>query len=196
MNCAVIVDNRPGPKIDKVIAQHMQYLEGWQVKAVNNIPISNSHDYNSILTSVDFWEPLCEFDRVLIFQHDSFILRDGIHEFLEYDYVGSPWLSSAPWARTDRRGGNGGFSLRNPRKCLELIQVFPYTQSQGNEDVYYVHNLEKVGANIAPHKVCKKFAVETDFQLNTFGYHNIDNYLTQSQCHQIRNQYLVSLEHD
>ena len=42
--------------------------------------------YNKLLTSSQFWDCL-EYDKVLIFQTDSRILRSGIEEFLHFDYM-------------------------------------------------------------------------------------------------------------
>jgi len=183
MNCAVIVDNRPVPK--SVIDNHMDHLPGWDLMDISDVEIKNGADYNDIMTNSYFWITLKKYEKVLIFQHDSGILREGIDEFLDYDFVGSPWLESAPWARKDRAGGNGGISIRDVGATLELLNREKYNARYGNEDVWYVHNL----GNVAPYEVCVKFGVETEYQLGTFCWHQIDNYLTKEQCNEIRNQY-------
>ena len=183
---AVIVENRTKLATD-AIARHMPYLQGWDCKWVNNPSITSGEDYNRLLTTPSFWEQFIHHDKVLIFQHDSGILRKGIEYFLEWDYVGAPWKVNAPWARPDRAGGNGGFSLRCPKKSLDLCSKFPYSGRYGNEDVYFTHHLEKVGGKVAPYKVCKKFSVETEYQTGTFGYHAIDKHLTPKQCDEILN---------
>jgi hypothetical protein len=43
--------------------------------------------YNSILTNPNFWRGL-KYDRVLVFQHDSGLLKHGIEHFLEWDFIG------------------------------------------------------------------------------------------------------------
>jgi hypothetical protein len=182
--CAIIIDNRPSKKLDEIIQRHMDFLPGWDLKQINNVVIRNLHDYNRILTEPKFWSNL-NYDKVLIFQHDSMMLKEIPEEMLQYDYVGGPWKKNAPWNTPDRRGGNGGISIRDVKAHLELTQKSIYNPSKGNEDVWYSHNLP----NVAPYEICCKFGVETEFMLGTCTYHAIDKHLTPEQCEQIKNQY-------
>jgi hypothetical protein len=166
----------------------MRYLPGWKHEHLK-ASVKNSYDYNAILTRKDFWNRYSEYNRVLIFQHDSGLLREGIDEFLEWDYVGAPWYDGAPWAHPQNKGGNGGLSLRNPRMMIAILNKFRYPPMQGNEDVFYVHHLEEVGGKLAPYEVCKKFSCETVFCLGTMGYHAIDKHMSQEQTEEILNQY-------
>jgi hypothetical protein len=184
MNCAVIVDNR-NIDLTVVIYNHMKYLDGWELSYIKNF----SGDYNHFLTSTLFWNQFQSYERILIFQHDSMILREGVDEFYEWDYVGAPWKANAPWARPDRKGGNGGLSLRNPKKSLNLLLKLPYKSSYGNEDVYFSKYLDQVDGVVAPYEVCKRFSVETEYQLGTFGYHAIEKHLSTVEVEQIKNQY-------
>ena len=143
--------------------------------------IRTLNDYNRFMTDVDFWDKLKDYDRVLIFQQDSMILRGGIEEFLEWDYVGAPWA----WQPEPKFGGNGGLSLRNPKKCLTLCQEKPYNPSYGYEDVYFTNNLD----NVAPYEVCRKFSCETIFEMGTLGYHAIEKYMTPDKVAKIKTQY-------
>lgn len=167
----------------------MKFLKGWECKLINDVPINSATGYNILLTSEHFWGQFVKYDRVLIFQHDSRLLRDGIEEFLEYDYVGAPWLTSASWAHPERKGGNGGLSLRCPKKAVNLVRELPYSGKYGNEDVYYSNYLEKIGGNVAPYNVCAKFSCETEFKLGTLGYHAIEKHLTTDQVNKIKTQY-------
>ena len=188
-NIAVIVESRPEVDTQRIIDEHLRYLPEWEVSH-ESPAIHNGHDYNRLLTGKDFWQRYAEYHRVLLFQHDSAILRYGIEEFLEYDYVGAPWRPDAPWGRADRRGGNGGFSIRNPRMMLAVLNKFNYNESQhGNEDVFFVHRLDRVGGNIAPLEVCSRFACETIFKLGTFGYHAVYNHVSELEFKQITQQY-------
>ena len=189
-NCAVIVDNRlSDSELTNTVKRHLAFLPDWDSKHIRAPNIRSGPDYNNLLTSAAFWQELQNFDRVLIFQHDSALLRLGIEDFLEFDYVGAPWLAGAPWARKDRAGGNGGLSLRNPKKALNLICEFPYSQGYGNEDVYFSKYLDRVEGLVAPYGVCSKFSCETEFKLGTLGYHAIQKHLTPPQVEQIVNQY-------
>lgn len=182
--CAVIIDNRPSKKLSKIIDNHMDYLPGWHLRHFDNIQINSPQDYNNLLTNHDFWTTL-NYDKVLIFQHDSGILKEIPDGFLEFNYVGAPWKSNAPWNTKDRRGGNGGISIRDVKAHATFTQYNNYHAGLGNEDVYFSHNL----FNVAPYEVCSKFGVETEFKLGTCTYHAIDKHLTVDQCNQIYNQY-------
>ena len=136
---------------------------------------------NHVMTREAFWNVFTE-DRVLIFQHDSGILRHGIEEFYEWDYIGAPFGPAYPFV------GNGGFSLRNPRAmahiCRELHHS-PYLP----EDVFLPTGCDMLGYKLAPITEAVKFSCEIHFILGTFGYHAIDRYLTPAQTQQIRTQY-------
>ena len=142
------------------------------------VSINNLNDYNRLLTSTFFWDKLQQYDRVLIFQTDSKILRKGIEEFYEYNYYGAPW-------KFQENGGNGGISLRNPQISLETIKETPYHPGLGFEDVYFSNHMP----NVAPRSECKKFSCETIFELGTFATHAIKNYMTNEQIKEIENQY-------
>ena len=142
------------------------------------VSINNLNDYNRLLTSTFFWDKLQQYNRVLIFQTDSKILRKGIEEFYEYNYYGAPW-------KFQEKGGNGGASIRNPKASLETIQKTPYHSGLGYEDVYFSNHMP----NVAPRSECKKFSCETIFELGTFSIHAINSYLTKDQIHKINTQY-------
>jgi hypothetical protein len=94
--------------------------------------------YNRLLYSEEFWLPLIKFNRILLFQTDSFLIRKFPAYFLKYDYVGAPWCSSnkdlervmsSPLFQNQSSTmpqtafvGNGGLSLRNPLVSLECIR--------------------------------------------------------------------------
>lgn len=81
--------------------------------------------YNKLLLNPYFWK-LFSGDKILIYQEDTFVFKDNINEFVEYDYIGSPWC------RTDRvtgqpSQGNGGFSIRNRRLMIHILEHVDYT---------------------------------------------------------------------
>jgi len=180
---AIIVENRNLHKLDKTIQSHMDKLPGWELIHISNKPINHFHDYNRLLTQREFWE--IPYDKVLIFQHDSGILKEGADDFLDWDYVGSPWRTDASWARSDRAGGNGGISVRDVKAHHDLCCRLRYNPSNGNEDVWFTHNLP----NVAPYEVCVKFACETEYKLGTIAYHAIEKHLSLTECINIKTQY-------
>ncbi|MFY0653309.1 MAG: hypothetical protein JXQ96_14800 [Cyclobacteriaceae bacterium] len=183
--CAVIIDNRDTVDLRETIKLHKVFLPDWDLKHYSNYHINNGNDYNKILTDYQFWANL-DYDKVLIFQHDSMLLKEIPENMLNYSYVGAPWFKSAPWAREDRSGGNGGLSIRDVNAHKLYLSKNRYDSRFGNEDVFFTHNLP----NVAPYEVCSKFSVETEFKLGTVGYHAIDKHLTPNECKQIKTQYL------
>ncbi len=186
-NCAVIVDNRPSKQLQNTINAHMDFLEGWDLKHFDDFKIESTNDYSQILKDYKFWLPLLDYDKVLIFQHDSMILRPIEKEMFNYSYVGSPWKSDAKHARQDRAGGNGGIRIRDVKEHIKLIKKYDDSglAKYWMEDVFFSHNLP----NVAPYEICSKFGVETEFKLGTCTYHAIDKCLSSDECHQIRSQY-------
>lgn len=181
---AVIIDSRPLP--EGTINRHMKYLPGeWELFHGSLLMDNGIIGYNYTLTLLKFWETMSDkFDRVLIFQHDSGLLREGIDEFLEYDFIG------APIKHIQFPCMNGGLSLRNPEAIIKCIKHEPYNyQIHGNEDVYFCNLLLKLGGNLPTKEVAQKFSVETIYGLGSLGYHAMDKYLSKQQCETILNQY-------
>ncbi len=136
---AVIVETRAVDGFGNIVRNHLKYLPadwvlevycadsnkafierelgGMQYNLHSGIVIQTVMDYNRLFLSRDFWEGLVKYDRILIFQSDSEILRSGIEEFLQYDYVGAPW-------KLNFRGGNGGLSIRNPAAMIEALDKY------------------------------------------------------------------------
>ena len=181
---AIIVENRPLKNLFEIIEAHMRHLKGWDCILYDDEEINSPEDYNRLLTNPKFWD--IDYDKILIFQHDSGILKKGADEFLDWDYVGSPWKTTASWARHDRAGGNGGLSIRDVKAHQKLLSEKQYNPKYGNEDVFFTHYLP----NVAPYQVCQRFACETEYQLGTIGYHAIDKHLSVSECLNIKMQYI------
>lgn len=179
---AIIIENRLGlEEVEKCALKHFNFLSlDWDFRLIKS-KVRTLSDYNNLLTSPEFWANI-KYEKVLIFQHDSELLRKGIEAFLEYDYIGAPW-------KFQEKGGNGGLSLRTTEVMYEVTKAFPYSPLLGYEDVYFSNHIEKVGGKLAPREVCSEFSCETIFKLGTLGTHAIDKYLTPEECKQIRNQY-------
>lgn len=179
----VLIENRK-ELIKPTLAKHIRFIPNdWSLKVYDELKINSVHDYNLILTNPDFWNAL-PFEKVLIIQHDSELLREGIEDFIKYDYVGSPW-------KFQEHGGNGGLSIRSRSAMIEISESSLYRNANvdGQEDVYFSNRMINSKWNLAPRQICSDFACETIFQLGTVGAHAIDKYLTKEQCNQIRNQY-------
>lgn len=201
MRTAVIVETRELPDLVRVIDSHMKMLPGFKLivfgSTLNegiikkNFPEArfidlgvttfSEMDYNRLLASRFFWDQCL--GKVLIFQHDSRILREGVEEFIEWDYVGAPW-------QFQEHGGNGGLSLRSQTMMKKVINTVEYNPSRhGNEDVYFSNYIPHLGGKLAPREVCERFSCESIFKLGTLGVHAIEKYLTAEQVSQILTQY-------
>lgn len=146
--------------------------------------IKSLQEYNVFMTNKEFWKEL-PFDKVLICQHDSGILREGIDEFLEWDYVGAPWTFQGC-------GGNGGFSLRTRQVMYDICDGARYSASLGYEDLFFCNIMHYSNYKLAPREVCEKFSVECIFKTGTLGYHfggDSDRFLSREQKKIILGQY-------
>lgn len=146
------------------------------------------HNFNQLLTSKVFWDEYLEYNRVLIFQSDSEILKTGLEEFLEYDFIGAPWKINDPYYFP--YVGNGGLSIRNPKIMSKILSVNSWESNMG-EDLFFCRNMvnNNIG-KLAPYDLAKKFSVESVFNLGTFGAHAIDKWFSKEKCKQIRKQYV------
>ncbi len=177
---AVIIENRFD--VYHVVENHKKFLPNdWEVIHLRNTGINSMLEYNQSLTSLELWENL-RFDKVLIFQHDSKLLREGIEEFYEWDYIGAPW-------KFQEHGGNGGLSWRSKEAMIWCIKKQPWNPSLGNEDVYFSNLLKDSPYKLAPRDVCEKFSCESIYKEGTLGYHAINKYLTKEQVNKIKTQY-------
>jgi len=136
--------------------------------------------YNVLMKSKSFWESL-PYEKVLIFQSDSRLLRSGIEDFLQWDYIGAPWVFQ-------EHGGNGGLSLRSVKAMKDIIKVAKFTGR--NEDVEFCNLMlmHQIG-KLAPRTECFKFSCETIAIFGSLGTHAIHKWLSKAQCKQILNQY-------
>ena len=204
MKGCCIVETRPITNLSEIIIdRHLKYIpKDWGLtiycSSLNHEYIKNSDfgvntniivldnskltidGYNSMLKSKSFWKSL-PYEKVLIFQSDSRLLKEGIEDFLKWDYIGSPF-------QFQHHGGNGGLSLRNVNLMEEICRSENFTPY--NEDVDFCNFMfeNKIG-NLAPREVCFKFSCETIPMLGTLGVHAIEKWLSKIHCEEILNQY-------
>lgn len=188
MKCgAVIVENRK-LNIPEIVERHKRFLPSdWQILHLKYDFIKTQDDYTNLFTSVEFWRTL-PFDKVLIFQHDSGLLRPGIEKFLQYDYVGAPFLNPKLYG-VNGKGGNGGLSLRGRDAMIKTIENIPFNKKiDHHEDYYFSKYVDRFG-KLAPKDICEIFSVEGVFALGTLGYHQIENFLHEDEIDLIMTQY-------
>jgi len=147
-------------------------LEG--IKNINYFNINKQNlqenEYNDLLCSQDFWKKIksCGAKHALIFQSDTLLLKNNVDNFLHYDYVGAPW--HIKWMGM-LEVGNGGLSLRNVDKMLDISKYCPRLQYMKNEDVYFSYWCIMREFKIAPVDEAKKFSVETVYYESPCGLH-------------------------
>ena len=61
---------------------------------------------------------------------------------------------------------------------FEICLKHPYKGMavHGNEDIYFCNKMRELGYKLPDKETCNKFAVETEFELGSVGYHAIDKY--------------------
>lgn len=184
---AVIIDNRPISQ--DIIANHLKHLpEYTKLYVLKPNIVVFPKDYNNLLATRSFWQQFEE-ENILIFQQDTGILRNGIEEYYQYDFIGAPIDPNrcAGWKSTPSM--NGGLSLRKKSAMIKCLEKFQYDVHSDNEDIFFCKSLYKLSANLPTIEVAKKFSVETMFTLGSFGYHAMHRYLNKNECDLILNQY-------
>ena len=149
--------------------------------------------YDTLFKTRRFWESVPA-EHILIFQADSLLCEHTpwtIHEFIEYDYVGSPWRQEVCPADNDRsvsiclndyvemvrlagfhehkgyalpagQGGNGGLSLRRRSKMLEIVNRCRHSASMDwNEDVFFSFPCPPVSISLPSVEIASHFGVES-----------------------------------
>ena len=182
MLTACIVDNKHD--VNEIIHNHYKFLpKNTIIKYINDDRIQTKEHYSNFLKTKEFWEQF-ETEHILIFQHDSCLLKEGIEEFYEYDYIGASW-DFEPYV------GNGGLSLRKKSAMLNVLNNYN-EHLELPEDMYFAYGCKALNLNIASVDVADKFSIETKFKLGSLGYHQIETYFTKEKCLLIKNQYLKS----
>lgn len=165
-----------------------EYFENLKIPCLEikklDTDIKEINNYSKLLTSKSFWNNL-EGEKILICQSDSIIFSNNIDKFIKYDYIGAPWLK--PTRPNQLFQGNGGFSLRDRNKMIEIINKFPIEKMPNfmkpikfmknpddicPEDVYFSQYILKLSQAILPdYETCCEFSMETIYHLKPFGGH-------------------------
>ena len=84
--------------------------------------------YNQLLKHPVFYLRFQSYSHILIVQTDAWIFgnSDDLKSFVHCDFAGAPSLLNGKL-----RGYNGGLSLRNVSKCLDVLRTFRYHSPPG-----------------------------------------------------------------
>lgn len=128
-------------------------------------------EYNQLLLNKKFWKYFKQksYKTVLILHTDALILKKGINQFIQWNYIGAPWKEGHI---QNLRVGNGGFSIHSVKHTLKAIHNHVNQYENNNEDVFYSTYINGIpSAEIASH-----FASETILNPNSLGLHKIYAY--------------------
>ena len=79
--------------------------------------------YNKLLKHPEFYLRFKSYSHILIVQTDAWIFghSEDLKPFTRWDFAGAPSMFNEKL-----RGYNGGLSLRNVQKCLQVLRTFRY----------------------------------------------------------------------
>lgn len=146
-----------------------------------------SYDGFSEYTFLKLWKDV-ETTHCLLVHHDGFVVRPDLwsDEFLNFDYIGAPWVYSETSYITDYSEhvdvGNGGFCLRTKRMLelptqlgLKLEHRQGFYNDDGNFCVYHRKTFLENGIRYAPKEIAAKFSTEIaipGLSQESFGFHS------------------------
>lgn len=154
------------------------------------VPYASYDDVSEWLTTKTFWEHLSPAEHILFFQSDSILCgnaHSSIEDFVDYDWVGASWDPRYQPKLADVRGGNGGLSLRKRSKLLRVLELYPFSASEGfGEDVFFSRKLALLpDANLPSRSVSDAFSLEsTDNGHTPFGIHKPISYFDISNVYE------------
>lgn len=99
----------------------------FQKKEFDKSYFSSIDGYNKLCLSSSFYNTFIDYEYMLIYQLDAWVFRDELVYWCEkgYDYIGAPWFYTNNQEKDNYRmkdvPGNGGFSLRRIKFCLEIL---------------------------------------------------------------------------
>ena len=148
--------------------------------SVNNLSIK---DYNNLLFDKEFYK-FIPTKYFLIFQTDSLIrnkFKHYINFFLQYDYVGAPWPNPVKIFGVNdcNNVGNGGLSLRNKDKMLEILDNHYDKSFKYNEDYFFCKKRKNIELNLPTLIEATSFSIEYIYNDESFGVHKPWNYLSK-----------------
>ena len=141
--------------------------------------------YSNILSTINFWN-LFKGNKILLHQEDSIIFKNNIKSFIDWDYIGAPWIKT----QNDNLNnvGNGGFSLRTKQCMIDVINKISIHDTKYNsstlkyientksltppEDVYFSKNMIDYNiGKVADWNTAFNFSSESIYNPESFGGH-------------------------
>lgn len=174
---------------NKLLKYKNLYISELDVSNLN--PIS----YSDLFKSINFWKQF-NAEYALTIQTDGCLCKKSkfiIEDFYKYDYIGG--YAYQNWWRKEvgdlcsknvKMCFNGGFSLRNINKCIQVINNFkPLSTNkyyknikfyEYAEDLYFVYGMLKLGFKVGDDELATNFCTHTKYINNTFCVHKLYHY--------------------
>jgi hypothetical protein len=165
-----------------------------------NQDINTVDKISSFMFSEEFFKNVVT-EKVFIFQLDSLLLRPLDNKFWDYDWIGARWHNTFFPLNKNLSGGNGGFNIRNIKKCYSVAKKINFNYSEFiikekmnyHEDFIYCFLLSK------EENIKLPLDYESDYfssesivmpSLNMYGFHKVYKYITTDLLKQILNIHL------
>ncbi|KAI4200888.1 MAG: hypothetical protein LQ348_001705 [Seirophora lacunosa] len=150
----------------------------------SNVTLTNQPAISRFFTQPWLYHRLAPAKHILFFQTDSILCANSprmVEDFLEYDFVGAPIDSKFG------SGMNGGLSLRNRERVLEVLGRSNFTGDPRDaefEDQWFFREMKNLppgpngqpGANLPSPEIAARFSVETMWHRQPFGLHQISRW--------------------
>jgi len=115
--------------------------------------------YSRLLLTANFYKTFSDYKYILIYQTDGWVFKDELDLWCEqgYDYIGAPWFENFEKADENSKMldyvGNGGMSLRNVQKHIQMFENTFMIQSykeikEENKKHRKISNLLNIPVNI------------------------------------------------
>lgn len=172
----LIIENRFPEKVKYLCDYIAKNTTQAQIIVKDDLPLCKDKQYYDKFCALEL-HSLFTTPHAIVCQLDGYPINwqswDDI--FLDYDYIGAPWIPNY-FNNSISRVGNGGFSLRSRRLCQALSTQEWISMS---DDVFICqHSFEKMcqlGMRYAPPSLAARFSIEHDIPEKVplpFGFHD------------------------
>ena len=165
------------------LPEHTKHINNIFSILENRIKFYDMIHYDKHIHSIEEYNMFCaskldeivDTDFCMVVQWDGYPINFDAWDpkFLEYDYIGAPWLLQ-PHA-LDQTVGNGGFSIRSKAYLENTKMSVVHGDYSGDEpeDVYFCRTKKLDNLDYAPIGVAYEFSVEDMPYKGQFGFHGM-----------------------
>lgn len=129
--------------IPKKISSEVFESKGYRVKKVDNKFFGTLRRANEALLNKKFYQIFKKYDYMLIYQLDVLVFSNKLEKWVNsgYDFIAAPWFRPiigffSKKKRFPISGGNGGFSLRNIKKNMEIIDLVNKSAKRSSKNLF------------------------------------------------------------